>query len=607
MQGPTAQSHWIVPSLICIGPAPDASRTNLTDLQTLIDCGITRYVDLRGPRASNYLKLPGLEDAPDPSNHITFDMAASVSAGRFEAIDACAAFFRGVVGRALEEEAMTYIHAEDGLAYEAAAACGILSAVYGLSGLRALAVASQLHGCRENTEGIVTLIPPTMRPFVKELSTSCMKGPLYSSHAESGGFRGATGAVSAVPLDPSSLHDADYAPPPGLSAAAPAQGAAAYANPAPLTQSAAIGSPAKQRPVPSSAFAAPPPMVGPSHMTSDAVFAPTPVVASPAPGVASIGQLPPPGPSFGSAAAAAAAAAAVAATSTAAVTARPITSRGRNSGGGVTSLCIVGGGASDDAATPTRRGRGARPGSSAGPSTPLVHAAGTSAAGSTPGFRVGADAADPLGMSGTLSLTTTLATAASAAGDSWPPCFDPRVDHALIRGPTPVSNWVVRGRVCCGAAPRASRPREVEALARERFDYLVCLEERDTTADVVDDLWVSNAGGVRPQTLHFPLSDGRAFASAQQAQLFLAFVRSVVASLEAAPLARVYVFCHGGHGRTGMFVSLLLGTIYRLPGMRAVGLCERLHDLRVNAEGQGSPQTQDQRTACISLLAGRGA
>lgn len=193
--------------------------------------------------------------------------------------------------------------------------------------------------------------------------------------------------------------------------------------------------------------------------------------------------------------------------------------------------------------------------------------------------------------------------AAAGGGGVFPPPMDPSMpgELAYVRGPTPTSNWVIRGRVCCGAAPNAQQPRYAEALGRERFAFLICLMEKEPEPAVIDMI-AASAGGFRPQLMHFPMVDGTAFQSALQANDFLAFCRRLVATLETEPLARAYIFCHGGHGRTGMFVSCLLALAYGLNGMRAVNMCSRLHDARVNTMGQSSPQTQEQRTAVLTLL-----
>jgi hypothetical protein len=186
---------------------------------------------------------------------------------------------------------------------------------------------------------------------------------------------------------------------------------------------------------------------------------------------------------------------------------------------------------------------------------------------------------------------------------AFPPPLDPNspADLTYIRGPTPTSNWVIRGRLCCGAAPNVVQARYIEALGKERFAFLISLREVEPDLDTIEAMTAA-AGGLRPQVFHFPLQDGRAFKNTQQATEFLAFVRRVVLTLEKEPMARAYVFCQNGHGRTGMFVSIALGLAYGLTGMRATNLCDRLHELRVNSEGQSSPQTQDQRTAVQTLM-----
>jgi hypothetical protein len=93
----------------------------------------------------------------------------------------------------------------------------------------------------------------------------------------------------------------------------------------------------------------------------------------------------------------------------------------------------------------------------------------------------------------------------------------------------------------------------------------------------------------------------------------------------------VYIHCYGGHGRTGIFASVLLGRIYGIDAEKALQLCKLYHDCRytssshatvhadhelcsqygtlyrpdvegISAKSVPSPQTHDQRAQVVRLL-----
>ena len=64
-----------------------------------------------------------------------------------------------------------------------------------------------------------------------------------------------------------------------------------------------------------------------------------------------------------------------------------------------------------------------------------------------------------------------------------------------------------------------------------------------------------------------------------------------LASVVESPNEVVYVHCWGGHGRTGVIISLLLVALYQLESEQALRLTKLYHSKRVRTNGQNSPQT----------------
>jgi protein-tyrosine phosphatase len=189
--------------------------------------------------------------------------------------------------------------------------------------------------------------------------------------------------------------------------------------------------------------------------------------------------------------------------------------------------------------------------------------------------------------------------ASSANGSALPAPLDPRRAPQQVAGPTPTSNWVVAGQVCCGAKPIRSQIRPFAALAAERFNCFVCLSEVNTAPEYMD-AYVNQSGCTDCVVRHVPLKDGEALRP-DDVRPLMALVDEVAAQVERGAW-RVYIHCERGHGRTGLFVTALLWRLYHLPAMKAVNYCDALHGCRQMTEEQSCPQTQGQRTSIVTVL-----
>ena len=70
--------------------------------------------------------------------------------------------------------------------------------------------------------------------------------------------------------------------------------------------------------------------------------------------------------------------------------------------------------------------------------------------------------------------------------------------------------------------------------------------------------------------------------------------------------APIYIHCRGGHGRSGVFTSLLYGLLYDKTGKESLEAIKEAHDNRKTMSRKmrylGSPQTQEQKSQVIRLL-----
>jgi hypothetical protein len=182
-----------------------------------------------------------------------------------------------------------------------------------------------------------------------------------------------------------------------------------------------------------------------------------------------------------------------------------------------------------------------------------------------------------------------------------PPAFDTKRERTAIAGPTRTSNWVVRDRLCCGAAPNHAQPRTFAPLVSARFDTMVCVMENEAAATGYIAEY-RRQSGVDTRVLFFAMKDGEPIPNAS-VESFLQFADQVVDEIVAK--RKVYVHCQQGHGRTGLVVSAVLAKMYGVSGMKAVNFCDALHSCREDTQDQSSPQTQEQRVCAITMLTPR--
>ncbi|KAK9727629.1 hypothetical protein K7432_001713 [Basidiobolus ranarum] len=168
--------------------------------------------------------------------------------------------------------------------------------------------------------------------------------------------------------------------------------------------------------------------------------------------------------------------------------------------------------------------------------------------------------------------------------------------------PTPYSNWVIPGKVLCGAYPMVRDKNEsrdhLRSLLAAGVTTFVCLQEQselnmlpDYKSEVMD--LHKELGGEKTcrsiQFVHFPIRDGSILHDVLLNSLISVLEQRVFKNNEL-----LYVHCWGGHGRTGTLVACMLAKYYGLHADLALELTQRLHDTRQDKVISKSPETRVQ-------------
>jgi len=190
---------------------------------------------------------------------------------------------------------------------------------------------------------------------------------------------------------------------------------------------------------------------------------------------------------------------------------------------------------------------------------------------------------------------------------SFPPLPDITDKHKLgklLRGPTEGSNWVLPGMLMCGPYPGAFEDDKNEQLLKrilaKGVDTFICLQE-EYDPGMPEEVWRRGAG-LRPyfkdaqriskkelEWVQLPIADGNIAPDDVTAELVVLLVNKMLAGRV------LYMHCFGGHGRTGVFVCLVLSYIYRISAAEALKRSQAYHDCRMEPQGVRSPQTVVQR------------
>lgn len=183
------------------------------------------------------------------------------------------------------------------------------------------------------------------------------------------------------------------------------------------------------------------------------------------------------------------------------------------------------------------------------------------------------------------------------------PQLDERL-YQVLRGPSEASNWVIPGMLLCGQYPGALEDRrndqQLKRILAKRVDTFVCLQS-EVDNDIPEEVWRTGIG-LRPyfwdaqrlskkqiKWIHIPIDDGLIAPDDMTLQFSKYLANDIVQGRV------LYLHCLGGHGRTAVFVCLILIHLYRISAAEALKRVQLYHDCRVEPQGAKSPQTVIQR------------
>lgn len=561
-RGPTSTSCWIVPGLILWGDMPKGPK-----LAALVEANVTHFLDLRS-HAACYVE--------PPLSYISMDLKNVLASNSQQTIAQCAFDLKQILNTVLgNERGILYVHCDDGHSLSAVVASILIAMVYGLSGMKAITVASQLLGSRVDGGGAQQLLSVQHKTFVRDavkdtvpaegsLSMSTSSQPSQST-SRFGHSRGGGGGYTSInifgdaPSRPASEHTVMSSAPPALlhlsqksigtpeAAHTPLRGHESPAQSHRSITSAGRSSSNRTSPLQDGCAALPASTI--HHQTTFTTLIERSTLAH----------------SWGLV--------------VAGTTVRYVLPRSPAEIAGV------------------------RPGDT-------VRAVDSG--------EFSSDQAFDWVTQDCLSVRLSISRAAQHQPETFtiestpifpkkihyercvPQVFQPRSEAHLVRGPFPQSNWVVRERILCGPIPDPRKRSAFDALCKAKIDVFVSLMENDGNVDGYMESYREASGHPSASQLSFPMKDGSVLIPSQYEDLGGLLNAIVECAIEEN--LRVYIHCKNGHGRTGIVVSALLALIYDMPGMRAVNLCDALHSCRAETEDQSSPQTQEQRLSVLSFV-----
>lgn len=649
-RGPTSTSNWVIPGLVLWGDVPRGPK-----LAALVDSGITHFLDLRGSTAVEYAnRSPG-----NATVHRRMHMSQYLTSNTSNAITECALALKGVLGEVLSHpNGILYVHCEDGHTLSCIAACGILSFVFGITGMKATAVAAQLHASRSDSQGTQQLLNAQQKAFVRDLAkdTNAMD-PMFLTQlgdSDSKAFCSDTNLSIVAASVNQSIASAET--PRRISRFDHSKGTSGGGQTTinlfgPCSSATDDESPHKR----------------------GRAFVPSPhgksIAAMELASIKALGQ-----------------------SSSQALSQCSLC--GTQSERISPVMTPMSGSAAASGTSPTQQQQQRLPSVNSLDSPPqssrslprsertppdsqstmvchmqrptLAHAWGlildgclvqhvlpnspAEHGGMLPGMRIRSvdngefsphhnfdwvthdrlsvsvtvtaggisssrcDAIEPPVLStpppldcynrseSRASEVAAPTVVRALALEDIPRMFDVRAEKGLIRGPFAQSNWVVKGLILCGPVPDPRRKKEFDAICGAEIDIFVSLLENDGAVSIYLPAYQQRSLPPKPNAtcVRFPLEDGCPLPPSSFDAL-TQLARSIL-QWSVGERKRVYIHCKNGHGRTGLLVSCIVALAYHLPGMKAVNYCDSLHSCRDDTEDQSSPQTQEQRLSAISLI-----
>eukprot|EP00759_Apiculatamorpha_spiralis_P046417 PhF_6_TR42807/c0_g1_i1/m.64804 len=593
-RGPFPTSNWIIPKRVLWGDSLNAEKVH--KLNTV---GVNVIVDLR---------RDGAPPTGSDAFYVNFPIANYMT-GTPAHVDALRNLTSAILNELSQPNNVVYIHCQDGAGASALLASGIVAGQHGVTGLKAMNMTSQMHSCRDDTRGADGLFPPNLKTLVRETFTSYtpsqevtldqfVSAPGGGGVTESKGSKGPVAPLDAMECTQSSMS--------GTQRFQNTKGHGGGETTFNIYESNATpvgGSPNTQQKVGRKFVQGYAPGGGGAQSVrlfdqtlSGVSNAPSSNLSSPSRGAPNaFHQQPPPTPKPNEIIHPKSSPQPKSVIST--VTRFRLNRKDLSIPWGidVDGLRVI----------------GTIPGS-------VAHNANL-----IPGDIVAINGLDvtseeqlsllaeftdvelhirgPTGGDGGFGAqppSSAMSSRSSMTGSNpnLPPLLDPRRDQSAIKGPTPTSNWVIRGAILCGSKPNSKDKKKFLALLDQGITVFVNLME-DADCSYIEAAESSTHRAF--QALCFPIADG-GVPPPTQIPHFRQFIEDVIAKIYEGHV--LYIHCLEGHGRTGIVVSILLAKLYNMPAMKAISLCSNLHKGRVDDCGQDSPANVQQRTFVQTFL-----
>jgi predicted protein tyrosine phosphatase len=124
------------------------------------------------------------------------------------------------------------------------------------------------------------------------------------------------------------------------------------------------------------------------------------------------------------------------------------------------------------------------------------------------------------------------------------------------------ANWVIPRRLMAGPSPlivsnEVERVTNLRSIIDDGIDTFVCLQSESSPEAYKMYIPLDMIAQKNLVFLHFPIDD-------HKTPTHQAFVSSITTLLQAITSGRnIYIHCHGGHGRTGLYIVALLACLYK--------------------------------------------
>ena len=190
-------------------------------------------------------------------------------------------------------------------------------------------------------------------------------------------------------------------------------------------------------------------------------------------------------------------------------------------------------------------------------------------------------------------------------------------------GPTPESNWVVKGKLIAGAFPgfleNDKNEDSLTQILNSGVTTFACLQ-KEYDPDIREELWRNNYG-LRPyfkdveRMIQTKEQYPKLTTTIEKASFVHEKIRDCDITDDATTLRLakklvkaiyegevIYLHCWGGHGRTGIIVCIMLHLMFKLSSHECLLLCQKLHNMRLFDLDVSSPQTFHQRIQVIRII-----